>query len=144
MNPVTLVHVLSASAAVVLGAWQLIAAKRGLRHRGIGYLWIAAMATTALSSFALRSDIGLAWLGGFSPIHGLSLFTLLSLAMAVRHAIRREIGKHRRWVLGAYAGLASAGLFAVVVPGRELNTLLFVELPKMLAGSLPVVLSALL
>jgi uncharacterized membrane protein len=72
MDPVTLVHVVSAGAALVLGAWQLIAAKRGLRHRGIGYLWLGAMALTALSSFGLRSQLGFAWLGGFSLIHGLS------------------------------------------------------------------------
>ncbi|MCL4184294.1 MAG: DUF2306 domain-containing protein [Burkholderiaceae bacterium] len=137
MDPVTLVHVVSAGAALVLGAWQLIAAKRGLRHRGIGYLWLGAMALTALSSFGLRSQLGFAWLGGFSLIHGLSLFTLLSLVMAARSAIRREFGAHRRWVLGAYGGLAGAGLFAVAVPGRELNTLLFVEVPRRLAASLP-------
>ena len=113
MNPLMLTHVLAACMAVVLGAWQLLAAKRGLRHRGVGYLWMVAMTVTALSSFGLRSDIGLAWLGGFSWIHGLSLFTLLSLVLAVRYAIRRDFANHRRWVLGAYMGLAGAGVAAV-------------------------------
>ncbi len=144
MNSIMLVHVLAACIAVVLGAWQLVAAKRGMRHRYVGYLWMAAMAVTALGSFGLRSDIGLAWLGGFSPIHGLSVFTLLSLVLAVRHAIRRDFANHRRWVFGAYMGLAGAGVFAVMVPGRVMNTLLFVELPRMLADRLPGMLAALM
>ena len=138
MGTITFLHAASASAALVLGAWQLLAAKHGLRHRGVGYLWMAAMVATAVSSFALRSSIGFDWLAGFSPIHGLSIFTLVSLAMAVRHAIRRNFVAHRRWVQGAYAGLVAAGLFAVAIPGRELNTLLFEDLPGLLAaGPIP-------
>lgn len=136
MSPVAIVHAAAASTALVLGAWQLLAARRGPRHRIVGYLWVAAMAVTALSSFALRSDIGLDWLAGFSPIHGLSLFTLLSLAMAVRHAIRRNFNTHRRWIRGAYAGLVAAGVFAVAVPGRDLNQLLFAGLPDTIAVGL--------
>ncbi len=124
MSSTAILHACTASIALVLGAWQLLAARRGVRHRVVGYLWVAAMTVTALSSFALRSDIGLDWLAGYSPIHGLSLFTLLSLAMAVRHAIRRNFLAHRRWVRGAYAGLVAAGVFAVAVPGRDLNQLL--------------------
>lgn len=142
MNAITLVHVIAACSALVLGAWQLLAAKRGLRHRSVGYLWMLAMAATALSSFGLRSGIGFDWLGGFSPIHGLSLFTLLSLGMAVRHAMRRDIASHRGWVTGAYGGLLAAGLFAVAMPGRELNTLLFVELPGRLSAGLSALLFA--
>ncbi|MEB2320069.1 MAG: DUF2306 domain-containing protein [Pseudomonadota bacterium] len=144
MNPLTLTHVLAACMAVVLGAWQLLAAKRGLRHRGVGYLWMVAMTVTALSSFGLRSDIGLAWLGGFSWIHGLSLFTLLSLVLAVRYAIRRDFANHRRWVLGAYMGLAGAGVAAVAAPERLMNTLLFVDLPRLLSDGLPAMLAALI
>jgi uncharacterized membrane protein len=128
MSTVTLVHVSSASLALVLGAWQLIAAKRGLRHRRVGYAWLAAMLVASLSSFGLRSGIGPAWLGGFSPIHALSVFTLASLALALRFAIGRDIRRHRRWVAGAYAGLVVAALFAVAVPGRQMNRLLFAGL----------------
>jgi len=134
MNPVTLIHVLSASTALVLGACQLAATKRGLRHRGLGYLWMAAMLCAAVSSFWLRSDIGLAWLGGFSPIHGLSLFTLVSLALAVRFAVIRNFRRHRNWIVGAYGGLLGAGVFAVALPGREMHNLLFTSLPRVLAG----------
>jgi len=134
MNTVTLIHVLSAVSALVLGAWQLAAAKRGQRHRSIGYLWMFSMTVAAVSSFWLKSTLGFAWLAGFSPIHALSLYTLASLALAVHFAIRRDFRRHRNQVAGAYAGLALAGVFAMAVPGRAMNTLLFVELPRLLAG----------
>ena len=84
MSPLVALHALSAIVACLLGAWQLIALRRGLRHRALGYTWMLAMLVTALSSFGLRSPLGFDWLGGLSPIHGLSLFTLLSLALAIR------------------------------------------------------------
>jgi uncharacterized membrane protein len=130
MDIATQIHVTSAVAALGLGAWQIVAAKRGLRHRGVGYAWAAAMLVTALSSFWLTSALGFAWLGGLGPIHGLSLFTLVSLALAVRFAIRRDFRQHRNWVVGAFAGLVGAGVFAVAVPGRKLHSLLLVELPR--------------
>jgi uncharacterized membrane protein len=144
MDTATQIHVTSAAAALGLGAWQIVAAKRGLRHRGVGYAWVAAMLVTALSSFWLTSALGFAWLGGLGPIHGLSLFTLVSLALAVRFAIRRDFRQHRNWVAGAFAGLVGAGVFAVAVPGRQLNTLLLVDLPRLLGEQLGQRLSALL
>ena len=135
MSPLVALHALSAIVACLLGAWQLIALRRGLRHRALGYTWMLAMLVTALSSCGRRSPRGFDWLGGLSPIHGLSLFTLLSLALAIRYARRRDFANHRRWVVGAYSGLLGAGVFAVAVPGRDLNRLLFTELPLALASA---------
>ncbi|HPA91332.1 MAG TPA: DUF2306 domain-containing protein [Quisquiliibacterium sp.] len=135
MSPIVAVHALSAVAACLLGAWQLIALRRGLRHRRVGYAWMLAMLVTALSSFGLRSPLGFAWLGGLSPIHGLSLFTLLSIALAIRYARRRAFAQHRRWVVGAYAGLLGAGVFAVALPDRAMHRMLFTDLPGVLAAA---------
>ena len=112
MSPIALIHASSATAACLLGAWQLIALRRGLRH------------------------LGFDWLAGLSPIHGLSVFTLVSLVLALVFARRRDFANHRRWVTGAYVGLCAAGVFAVAVPGRDLNVLLFTQLPALLASSL--------
>ena len=136
MSPIALIHASSATAACLLGAWQLIALRRGLRHRAVGYAWMSAMLLTALSSFGLRSSLGFDWLAGLSPIHGLSVFTLVSLVLALVFARRRDFANHRRWVTGAYVGLCAAGVFAVAVPGRDLNVLLFTQLPALLASSL--------
>lgn len=133
MSPLVLVHLSAASSAVVLGASQLVLAKRGIRHRSVGYGWMLAMAVTALSSFGLKSSVGWSWLGGFSWIHGLSLFTLVAIVMATVSAIRRDFPAHRSWVLRTYAGLVIAGVAAFLVPGRALHALLFVALPQAIA-----------
>ena len=136
-DPAVAIHLGSASLALLLGAWQLLAAKRGLRHRGVGYLWMGAMLAAALSSFWLTSDIGFAVLAGYGPLHALSLLTIVSIAMAVRRALQRDFRGHRYWVGGAYAGLAVAGVFAAPLPGRTLNAILFVDLPQRLLALAP-------
>lgn len=142
MDAVTATHAGAALAALALGAGQFALARRGSRHRVLGYLWVAAMAVTILSSFGLRGGSGFAWLGGFGPIHGLSLFSALAVGLAVRHAIRRDFRNHRRWVVGAYSGLVGAGLFAAAIPGRAMHALLFVDLPGVLAAWLSGILPA--
>lgn len=131
MSPQAQLHATAAVAAIALGAWQLAAAGRGARHRRVGYLWFAAMTLTALSSFLLKGSNGIALLGGFSWIHGLSLYVLLAIVLAIRAAIARNIRAHRRWVVGAYAGLVVAGVFAVALPGRAMHQILFETLPSM-------------
>ena len=74
--------------------WAMLAdAKGGRAHRIMGYIWVAPMATVALSSFLWHE---LRLVGAFSPIHLLSIFTLWSLYMAIRAAKDRRINAHRR------------------------------------------------
>lgn len=128
------IHLVAALVSVALGAWQLVAPRIGLRHRGVGYAWVIAMAVTAISSFWLKGRLGSAWLGGFSFIHGLSLFTLVSLTVAVTLARQGKIVAHRRWMRATFGSLVVAGLLAAVSPGRTLNTLLFTTAPQYLAS----------
>lgn len=128
------VHLVAALMALALGAWQLAAARGGMRHRVVGRLWVLAMAVTALSSFGITGKLGWAWLGGYSWIHGLSLWILVSLTMAVLAARRRAFPAHRGWMLGSYAGLVGAGAFAALDPGRVLGHWLLVTVPAWLTG----------
>jgi len=81
----------------------------------MGRAWVTAMAVVALSSFAIF-EIRL--LGPFSPIHLLSLFTLVQLGVAVRAARRGDIALHRRVMKGLVFGvLMLAGAFTFL-PGR--------------------------
>ena len=128
------IHLVAALVSVVLGAWQLLAQRIGHRHRGVGYVWIAAMAVTALSSFWLKSPLGRDWLDGFSFIHGLSLCTLVSLVIAVNLARQRKIEAHRRWMQTTFISLIVAGLLAAASPGRVLNNLLFTTAPQYLTS----------
>ena len=73
-------HALAAIAAVVLGGAQLASAKGTARHRTSGWGWVGLMTYVAASSFFI-SELKL-W-GAFSPIHLLSIWTLISLVMAL-------------------------------------------------------------
>jgi uncharacterized membrane protein len=120
------IHLSAALIALVLGAWQLVAARGSARHRVLGRVWVLAMAITA--------KLGWDWLGGYSWIHGLSLWILLSLTMAVVAARRRAFASHRGWMVGSYGGLVGAGMFAALDPGRVLGHWLLVTVPSWLAG----------
>jgi uncharacterized membrane protein len=108
-------HAAGATLAVALGAYQLLRRRKGdLLHRRIGRLWLADMYWVAISSFGIqRLDPG-----HFSWIHALSLWTIVSLSLALRAARRHDIRAHRGWATGSYLGLLGAGVAAVAVPSR--------------------------
>jgi uncharacterized membrane protein len=89
----TQVHAFAAMAAFALGAVQLAAPKGTLPHRTVGWLWVALMVTVATTSFWIH-DLRV-W-GQWSPIHLLSIFTLIMLPPAVIHAMRHRVKDHRK------------------------------------------------
>jgi uncharacterized membrane protein len=114
-NPLITFHALGATFAVVAGAILLLSpGKGGLAHRRLGLVWMGAMYWTALSSFGIRELRP----GHLSLIHLLSLWTLVSLTIALWAAVTGRAKLHQRWVIGAYAGLAGAGIAAMAVPQR--------------------------
>lgn len=96
---------------------------RGSRlHRLLGWAWVLGMGAVALSSFAIH-DIRL--IGPFSPIHLLSLFTLVMLVLGVRAARQRRVTTHRQTMKGLSLGaLLGAGLFTLL-PGRVMYQVMF-------------------
>ena len=94
----------------------LLSFKRGKRmHRILGWVWVICMAVVALSSFWI-STIG--QFGPFSAIHVLSVFTLVSLIVNVRHARRHNVKAHQRGMKSLIFGaLILAGVFTLL-PGR--------------------------
>jgi uncharacterized membrane protein len=118
-EPVIQVHAFAAMTAFALGIVQLAAPKGTLPHRTIGWIWVILLALIALSSFFIH-EIRL--IGPFSPIHLLSIFTLVMLPLAVAHARRHEVQRHRRAMIGIFIGaLVVAGAFTFV-PGRIMHT----------------------
>ena len=111
------VHLTTILLALPLGISQLLLPKGGVRHRVVGYAWLALMAVTALVSFAINK-------GGFSPIHLLSILTLVLTPVIALRARRRDIKGHRDAVIGLMiGGLVVAGAFTFI-PGRVLGQLL--------------------
>lgn len=81
-------------------------------HRILGFTWVAAMALTIGSSFGIRGD------GGFSWLHGLSVFTTLTVTLGVVNAIRHNYRGHLFNMVGSYLGTLTAFVFAAAAPGR--------------------------
>lgn len=118
------IHVTSAVFALLLGATLLIGRKGTGPHRLLGRIWIVMMVITALSSFFIQS---LSLYFGFSPIHILSVFTLIGSWQAVAAARAGRIAEHRRHVGNLYSfALLTAGAFTLL-PGRLMHKLLFGE-----------------
>jgi uncharacterized membrane protein len=120
--PQTPLHAFAAMAAFVLGLVQFAAPKGTLPHRTIGWIWVVLMAAVAVISFWIHQ---LRLVGPFSPIHLLSIFTLLVLPLAVWRAHRHEVREHRIAMVSLFAGaLVIAGLFTLL-PGRIMHAVVF-------------------
>ncbi len=108
------IHVIAALAAVVLGAVLMTWRKGRALHRIGGWVWVAAMAVVAGSSFFIVGLNGDRW----SLIHILSGWTAIALPLAVIAARRHKVVQHRRAMMGLfYGGLLLAGLLNFI-PGR--------------------------
>ena len=116
------IHAFAALGAFGLGAIQLAAPKGTIPHRTIGWIWAGLMLTVVLSSFLIHT-IRL-W-GPFSPIHLLSIFTLVMLPLGVWMAHRHRVADHRRIMILMFSGaLVIAGLFTLL-PGRIMHAVVF-------------------
>jgi uncharacterized membrane protein len=115
-------HAIAAIAAFVLGVVQLAAPKGTLPHRTLGWIWVLLMAVVAASSFWIHQ---IRLVGLWSPIHLLSIFTLVMLPLGVWRAHRHNVNAHRWTMIGIFTGaLVIAGLFTLV-PGRIMHAVIF-------------------
>lgn len=115
-------HAFAAMAAFVLGLVQFAGRKGTFSHRTFGWIWVLLMAVVAGSSFWIH-DLKL-W-GLWSPIHILSVVTLVNLPLAVWMARTHRVTAHSKWMLGIFAGaLVIAGIFTFV-PGRIMHGVVF-------------------
>lgn len=102
------VHLITILTAILLSPVMLLRRRGDRWHRLIGFAWLASMAVTALVSF----DLKLINEGGFSPIHILSVATLLLLPRIWWNARQHRLAEHRRGVrLIIIGGLLIAGFF---------------------------------
>jgi uncharacterized membrane protein len=121
-SPTIQVHAFAALAAFALGAVQLSAPKGTLPHRAAGWSWALLMVVVAGSSFFIHE---LRVWGEWSPIHVLSIFTLVTLPLAVMHARRHRVERHRHAMIAIFTGaLVIAGIFTLW-PGRIMHAVLF-------------------
>ena len=104
------IHVAAALTALAIGIVLLAGIKGTRLHRALGWTWVLAMGTTAVSSFF---------------IHTISGWTVVSLPMAVHAARRHRVQAHRRAMTGMFVGgLIVAGALTFL-PGRLMWAIFF-------------------
>ena len=119
LSPWLIVHLSAVLPAIPIGAVMLGRRKGDRLHRLIGRLWATLMLVAALSSFGIHEVMG-----HLSPIHILSLITLVSLPYAIWNARRGRIAQHRKTMTILYASLIIAG-YMTLIPTRLLGHFLF-------------------
>lgn len=124
-SPTTIrIHVAAAVTALVIGVVLMIGVKGNRLHRGLGWMWVMAMATTAVSSSFIH-QLNPNGPGGLSMVHLLSGWALVALPMAVYAARRHRVAVHRRTMTGMFVGgLIVAGAFTFL-PGRLMWAVFF-------------------
>ena len=118
------IHVAAALTALAIGIVLLAGIKGTRLHRALGWTWVLAMGTTAVSSFFIH-QINPGGPAGLSLIHLLSGWTVVGLPMAVHAARRHRVQAHRRAMTGMFVGgLIVAGLLTFL-PGRLMWAVFF-------------------
>jgi uncharacterized membrane protein len=124
LSPAIVIHICFAVSALALGPIALNARKGSRWHRMSGYFWVAMMVGAALSSLFIR-DFRLPNLAGYTPIHLVTIGTLVAVGAALYHVANRNIAAHRKAMWRAYlGGCIGAGVFALM-PGRFLGQLVW-------------------
>jgi uncharacterized membrane protein len=120
-GPTIQLHLAAVTVAILIGLVLLAGVKGSMTHRLLGWTWVVAMTTVAISSLFIR----LINHGHFSFIHLLSGWTLIAVPMGVAFARGHKVRLHARMMTGLFtSGLFIAGLFAFM-PGRLMWNLFF-------------------
>jgi uncharacterized membrane protein len=132
-----LLHLVAASLSIVVGAFQLLRPRGDALHRRAGYLYIGAMAVNNLTALTVHE-----FTGGFNFFHGLAIYSLVSIALAIRPMLvtpRPWQWKriHYMWTAWSYAGLMAAGVTEFLLRVVHISGLLAAPL-----GTPPVILAA--
>ena len=121
-SPVIQIHAYAAIMAFVTGGAVLFNKKGDRRHVFLGRAWAVLMVIVALSSFFVWT---IRLVGLFSPIHILSVLTLVKLWQAVGEARAKKIIRHRRSMQQIYLGALVIAGFFTFMPGRIMYHVIF-------------------
>lgn len=128
MGPAIWIHLIAALIALLLGAYVLWRRKGDRLHRYLGRIWVATMVVVAVSSFWIKEIFE----DSFSPIHLLSVWALISMALGIRairnrHVNPQGLSTHRAHMQSLYvSSMLIAGGFTLL-PDRLLGRLTFGE-----------------
>lgn len=114
-SPAVQIHVYAALLAFVTGAWVLWRRKGNSSHKRWGKVWVVLMVITASTSFFIN-EIRL--LGPFSPIHLISLWTMIALYLAIKQVRLGNIESHKRSMKATFIGAMGIAGALAFAPGR--------------------------
>lgn len=114
-------HVASAAGAILVGTVVLLLPKGVGLHKFVGWSWVLAMLSTAITSLFMTGLNG----DSYSIIHLLSGWTLVMLPLGIFFIRNRRVAAHQRVMTGVfYGGLLVAGALTFI-PGRFMFQLFF-------------------
>ena len=113
-------HIFGALSALALGAVLMTQRKGRLFHRTAGWIWVSLVLLVAGSSLFITSLNH----GRWSILHLFTGWTLISLPLAVMWARRRNVARHRRFMMGLFYGGFAVNLLIAFIPGRTMWNLL--------------------
>lgn len=121
LSPAIKIHLLTALAALVLGAVLMVVRKGRTFHRVAGWVWVVLVATTAGATLFITSLNHGAW----SILHLFTGWVLLITPLAVLWAKRHDVRRHRRTMMGLFYGGFAINLAFAFIPGRTLWMMFF-------------------
>jgi uncharacterized membrane protein len=120
------IHVETVVPAFVIGTYQIFLSRKGAPfHRVLGYIYLALMTVTAITTLFIHALMPKGPFGGFSPIHLLVGLTLFGIVGALRGAWTHDIRLHKISMISVYVGgLLIAGSLTFL-PGRIMHAVVF-------------------
>lgn len=113
---VILVHAGAAFLVLLIGPINIFRPRRDAVHRTLGRTWVALMYITCGSSFFFGLE------DGFTLLHGLSVFTIITVSLGVLGIVRGNRRAHAGNMIGSYIGTVVAFGFAALLPNRLIWT----------------------
>jgi uncharacterized membrane protein len=115
-------HAMVAMAAIIIGGLQLFLKKGTSLHKFMGWVWVILMLIVCFTSFFIHK-VNL-W-GKYSPIHLLSIWTIIAVFLGIYFARIGNIKRHKIFMVWTYwLALILTGLFTLY-PGRVMNLIFF-------------------
>ncbi|NYI67432.1 DUF2306 domain-containing protein [Spelaeicoccus albus] len=111
-------HATAASGVVLLAPIQIIRKKKDARHKLIGRSWVILMYLVCASGMFIYTLTG-----SFTVFHALAIFTFGTTTVGVMAIRKGKVRRHIFMMVGSWLGALTAGLFAAIVPGREIPSL---------------------
>ena len=119
-NIAVMTHVATVIPCVPLGLYLLLARKGTALHKQLGKLWVALMVITATATLFIHEGMALSWIHIFVP------FTYRASWLIVKTARKGDIKGHKAEIVSLFLGaLMIPGVFAIVLPGRLMNVMIF-------------------